>query len=255
MTFMYIYIFLAQLYVELHCCPWMDGSIMNVERKSLLRDSIKKAKLCEERGLMLLFDVHIVNIQLNAQCKKNIPSLSNTKPHRWIIQLHATRCCHSPRMRFSVASMIVSGPHSFTGKGPIENKIIKDRPRRFVNSSSRLKCFPLLLNRNAFDLKLEAAVFSDDNEYYMETALRCNSASCPPQWCSVCQQEPRPEAGLAEKKKTRRLSADFHGISTAKSLTSLCDSCCQLIEFCNSSFILVYCQHNRWQADETPLKN
>lgn len=146
-------------------------------------------------------------------------------------------------MQFSVISMKVYGPHSFPCKGPIENKNIKDRPRRFVNSSSTLKCFPLLLNRNAFDLKLGAAVFSDDNEYYMETALRCNSASCPLQWCSVCQQKPRTGA------------SDFHRISTAKSLTSLRDSCRQLIEFCNSSFILVYCQHNRWQADETSPKN
>lgn len=75
-------------------------------------------------------------------------------------------------MQLCVTSMADRGLHSFSGKCPIENKNIKDRPRRFVNSSSVLKCFPLLLNRNAFDLKLEAAVFLDDNEYYMETALR-----------------------------------------------------------------------------------
>lgn len=141
---------------------------------------------------------------------------------------------------------------SLTGKGPKEGCNIKGRPRRFVNSSSTLKCLPLLLNRNAFDLKLEAAVFSDDNEYYMETALRCNPASCPLRWCSICQQEPRPQAGLQKKKK--RLQ-DFHKISTANGLTSLSDSCCHLIEFCNSSFILVYCWHNRWQAGETSPKN
>lgn len=90
---------------------------------------------------------------------------------------------------------------SLTGKGPKEGCNIKGRPRRFVNSSSTLKCLPLLLNRNAFDLKLEAAVFSDDNEYYMETALRCNPASCPLRWSSICQQEPRPQAGLQKKKK------------------------------------------------------
>lgn len=86
----------------------------------------------------------------------------------------------TPRRRSSLFRMGQSMDHTvLTGKGPMENKNIKDRPRRFVNSSSTLKCFPLLLNRNAFDLKLEAAVFSDDNEYYMETALRFNSASRP----------------------------------------------------------------------------
>lgn len=52
-----------------------------------------------------------------------------------------------------------------------------------------------------------------------------------------------------------RVGAHFYEISAANSLTSPCDSCCHLIEFRDSSFIPVYCQHNRWQADETSPKN
>lgn len=162
------------------------------------------------------------------------------------MQLHATRCCNSPK----TLTLRVHGLHYFTGKGPIETKSKTDQDVLWI-PPPHSSAFPCCWTENAFDLKLEAAVFSDDNEYYMETALRCNSASCPLQWCSICQQEPGPQAGLEKN----RLSADLHRISTAKSLTSLRDSCCQLIEFCNSSFILVYCQHNRWQADETPPKN
>lgn len=131
---------------------------------------------------------------------------------------------------------------SLTGKGPKEGCNIKGRPRRFVNSSSTLKCLPLLLNRNAFDLKLEAAVFSDDNEYYMETALRCNPV-LPVLYGDVAFVNRSLDHKQVCKKKKRL--QDFHKISTANGLTSLSDSCCHLIEFCNSSFILVYCWHNR----------
>lgn len=68
------------------------------------------------------------------------------------------------------------------------------------------------------------------------------------QSCRVC-----PQAGL--EKKAKDSLRDFHRISAAKCLTCLRDSCCRLIEFRDSSFILVYCQHNRWQADESTPKN
>lgn len=60
---------------------------------------------------------------------------------------------------------------------------IKERRRRFVNSSSTLKNFLLLLNRNAFDLNLKATQLSDDKEFYIEMALRWNFTSCRQRWC------------------------------------------------------------------------
>lgn len=168
----------------------MEGRIRNVESTTVWKNGIKQATLCQARRLMLLLHAHIMYISLSAEHETwNIPALSNTKPDWWIIQLYATKCCNSPKMQLFVNSITGQGLYSFTGRGPIDNRNIKDRPRCFVNSSSALKCYPLLLNRNAFDLKLETDVFSDDNEYYMETAFRCNSASCPLQLCSVCQPD------------------------------------------------------------------
>lgn len=136
--------------------------------------------------------------------EKRGPALRQTL----LIQRYEYRFFWLPKDAVLCYTLEKHGLCSLTGKGPKEGCNIKGRPRRFVNSSSTLKCLPLLLNRNAFDLKLEAAVFSDDNEYYMETALRCNPASCPLRWCSICQQEPRPQAGLQKKKKIARLSQD-----------------------------------------------
>lgn len=58
----------------------MDGSIRDVESKSMLRNGIKQATLCQERGLMLLPHVQIMYILLSAGHEQNIPALSNTKP-------------------------------------------------------------------------------------------------------------------------------------------------------------------------------
>lgn len=58
-----------------------------------------------------------------------------------------------------------------------------------MNSSSTLKNFLLLLNRNAFDLNLKATQLSDDKEFYIEMALRWNFTSCRQRWCFKKKKE------------------------------------------------------------------
>lgn len=82
-----------------------------------------------------------------------------------------------------------------------------------------------------------------------QTAVRYSPASCLAHQRLSTGAGPHTEAALG------RISADYHGISRANSLTSLSDSCWHLIELLDPSFILVYCQHNRWQADEASPKN
>lgn len=111
----------------LRCCSWMDGGIRHVVSKCIRRNCIKQTTPCRGRRLML--HVHC-NVRL-AHCTtlQSIPTLSNTKLDLWIKQFRATRCCNSPKMPFFSRNMIDHGPHFFTGKGPMENKNIKDRAR------------------------------------------------------------------------------------------------------------------------------
>lgn len=134
---------------------------------------------------MLMLHVDIMYTLSAQSMKHNLPALRNIKPDRWRTRHHVSRCM----------SLLLTWRRS-------ERQLTYwERPRHFVNSSSTVEQFPSMLNRNAFDLKLEATVFSDDNEYYMEAALKCNSACCPPQRCSICQHEPRPHEGARGGKK------------------------------------------------------
>lgn len=104
---------------------------------------------------------------------------------------------------------------------------IKERRRRFVNSSSTLKNFLLLLNRNAFDLNLKATQLSDDKEFYIEMALRWNFTSCRQRWC------------FKKKKKERRsLQGLYSSGAAADAWSSLANSCCHLTEFPNPWIVL-----------------
>lgn len=227
---------LAQLYVARRSCSWMDGGIRRVESKSIRRDGIKQTTRHPGRRWMLNVDSSVYFPPVHSMNKVFLLKVTLSLIYG-AHSFHVTRCCNSSKMQFFNRCMTIT---------PSEVKV-----------GERTKT-------EAFCKFLRIQVFSLDapwNRFWSPTRIHCRlPVNIKQEWprdairllvlqsCRVC-----PQAGL--EKKAKDSLRDFHRISAAKCLTCLRDSCCRLIEFRDSSFILVYCQHNRWQADESTPKN
>lgn len=149
---------------------------------------------------------------------------------------HVTRCCNSQRCSSSTDAW--PWP-SLRQRWRSERE---QKPRHFVNSSV-LKCFPSMLHGIAFDLQLAATVICqwilNGNGLEMQFGFSsCNHV------VFVHKQ--------GWKRKPKTLCEIFTGLAQQ----SVWLASWQLLS-ANwiPWFILVYCQHNRWQADESTPKN